>query len=86
MGREAGCHSQLNTGAHAAPSRGRPVLSIADNPEVVGLVEPAPLGEDKVPSPGHDPFLTSSTPTYLVAGTKTVVPRVDTAPNLRTDC
>lgn len=33
MGRKAGGHNQWNTGSRAAPSFGRPVLSIADNPE-----------------------------------------------------
>ena len=28
-------HNQQNTGSHAAPSRGRRVLNIADNPEAV---------------------------------------------------
>ena len=35
MGREAGCDNQRNTGSHAAPSRGRRVLSIVDNPKAV---------------------------------------------------
>ena len=32
-GREAGRHNQPNTGSHAAPNRGRRVLSFADNPK-----------------------------------------------------
>ena len=34
MGGEAVRHNQQNTVSHAAPSRGRRVLSTADNPEV----------------------------------------------------
>ena len=33
MGREARRHNQQNTGSHAAPTRGRRVLNIADNPK-----------------------------------------------------
>ena len=35
IGREAGRHNQKNTGSHAAPSRGRRVLAIADNLEAL---------------------------------------------------
>ena len=44
MGREGGRHDQLNTRSRAAPSRGRGVLNILDNPEAVfPVIKPALL-------------------------------------------
>lgn len=40
MGGEAGRHNQPNPGSHAAPGRGRRVLSIADNPEAISTHRP----------------------------------------------
>ena len=43
MGTEAGLHNQQNTGSHAALSRGRCVLGIADNLKRFGATVPALL-------------------------------------------
>ena len=41
MDRKVARHYHQNTGAHAAPSRGRRVLSIADDPKPSRATEPA---------------------------------------------
>ena len=43
MGREGWGQNQQNIRSHVAPSRGRRMLIIADNPEAVqAVIEPAP--------------------------------------------